>query len=149
MEKHIVASENAAKLDDWLRTRGGIAIWSSIDLSDPGKTVTTPVNTADGTPTGKPGWQFESFPSRIITDPDEVVVSTDEEVKRFHVAVRMGSQGFKIKLTDASSDRVRKAVEKAGKGSFYQFDYYTQEAVIYKPVKMVPLTKFMAKTAGA
>jgi hypothetical protein len=142
-ERHIVTAENAAKFWEWLQTRGGLAIWKSIDLSNPGLSWTTPANAVDGTPTPKPTWKAESTPSRIITDPAEVVVSIDHEVKRFHVAIRRGSQGFSFKLTDASSDRIHKAVAKAGKDSYHLFDYDTQEAVIMEPESQVPLADFM------
>ena len=50
MERYIIAPGNAPKIAEWLRTRGGIATWKSVDLSDPGFSMTTPVNNADGTP---------------------------------------------------------------------------------------------------
>jgi len=143
MERYIIAPGNAPKIAEWLRTRGGIATWKSVDLSDPGFSMTTPVNNADGTPAVKPHWKLESTPSRIITDPAEVLVSKDVEVKRFHVAIRPGSQGFSFKVTDGSSRRIRAAVEKAGEGAYYEFDYSTQEAVILKPESQVPLTEFL------
>lgn len=55
------------------------------------------------------------------------------EVKRFHVAVRWGAQGFSLKLTDGATRNVRRALAKAGEGSTYTFDYDTQECVIYMP----------------
>jgi hypothetical protein len=57
------------------------------------------------------------------------------EVKRFHIGVRLGSQGFIVKLTDGATRRVWKEIAKAGEGSFCRFDYGTQEAVIYKEVR--------------
>jgi hypothetical protein len=54
------------------------------------------------------------------------------EVKRFHVAVRIGGQGFCLKVTDGGTRRIWRELAKAGTGSFYEFDYNTQEAVIYK-----------------
>lgn len=90
MDKHIVASENAARIWNWLQARGGLAVWESINMSNPGASWTTPANKEDGTPTEKPTWQADSKPMRIITDPADVVVSVDEEVKRFRIGVRMG-----------------------------------------------------------
>jgi hypothetical protein len=143
MEALIILPENAVKMAEWLRTRGGLAIWNSVDLSDPGFSMTTPVLTGDLKPYPKPHWKVENQPSRIITDAAEVVVSEDVEVKRFHIAVRMGSQGLTLKLTDASTRRVRKEVEKAGEGAYYTFDYGTQEAVIMKPAKQTPLLDYL------
>ena len=56
--------------------------------------------------------------------------------------------GLVLKLTDASSRRVRQAVEKTsqkyGREALYAFDYVTQEAVIYVAEKTVPLIDFLA-----
>ena len=138
MEKHIVTLADAPRILDWIQTRGGIAIWRSINLGNPGASWTTPVTDAEGKPTEKPSWQASSVPERIITDPAEVLVSEDVEVARLHIAIRTGSQGMSLKLTDGSSRRVRKAVAKAGEGAFYVFE--GDEAVILKPKTVRPLT---------
>lgn len=140
-EKLTVSPENAAKFLEWLKTRGGLAIWRSIDLSDPGASCTTPVNGPDGRPVTKPHWKYAEKPERIITDPSEVEVVTPREVKRFRIAVRMGRQGFSLKLTDASTRKVRAACAKAGDDSWYEFDYETQEAIVFVPGKKVPLSE--------
>lgn len=141
-EKLTVSPENAPKFLEWLKTRGGLAIWRSIDLSDPGASCTTPVNGPDGKPATKPHWKYAEKPERIITDAAEVEVVTAKEVKRFHVAVRRGAQGFKLKLTDASSEKLRAACKRAGPESWYEFDYGAQEAVIFVPDKKIPLSEW-------
>lgn len=139
-----IVEGNAPQIADWFRTRGGICIWRSINLSNIGASWTTPLVGPDGQQPGRPNWQAEPAPSLIITDPAEVVVDTPLEVKRFHVAVRPGAQGLMLKLTDASSARLRREVEKAGEGAWHEFDYMTQEAVIFQPAgKSVPLTEWM------
>jgi hypothetical protein len=55
------------------------------------------------------------------------------EVKRFRVGIRLGAQGFKVKVTDGGTRRIWREIAKAGEGSFCEFDYMTQEAVIMKP----------------
>ncbi len=140
--KHQITSENIGKIREWIRTRGGIAIWGSVNFNDLGKTWTTPVNGPDGQPVGKPHWGATDQPIRIITSEDDVEVCIDKEVKRFHVAIRRGAQGFMMKLTDASSDKVKRAVSKAGVGAYHVFDYETQEAVIMAPDKVIPLSNF-------
>jgi hypothetical protein len=63
----------------------------------------------------------------------------------------MGAQGMTMKLTDASTKRLRRAVEKwqaiaADGDAWYKFDYETQEAVIFvNDGRVVPLPEFMAK----
>lgn len=143
MDPHIVTAESASKVWNWLQTRGGLAIWQSQDLGNLGQSWTTPRLTVEGSPYGPPHWSCSREPQRIITDPAEVAVSVDQEVKRFHVAVRMGSQGLRIKCTDASSRRIRSAVEKAGKNAYHVFDYSTQEAVIFRQVSQKPIAEFI------
>lgn len=140
--KHQCTAENAAKMKEWLATRGGLAIWGCLDLARAGQTWTTPVNGPDGQPVSKPHWSASTEPIRIITDAADVEVCVDKEVKRFRVAIRRGAQGFSFKCTDHSSQRIRKEVEKAGKGAYHVFDYDTQEAVIMAPDKVIPLSEW-------
>lgn len=141
-----MSEENAAKFADWIKNRGGIAIWK-IQLIGGGpnntKSYSTPANKLDGSPMDKPHWSVGNKPDEIVTDPAEVSVVIPKEVKRFHIALRMGSQGLVVKCTDASSRRIRAAVEKAGKGAWYEFDYSSQEAVIYQVEKEIPLKEWM------
>lgn len=140
-EQHTVSAENAAKISGWLRNRGGIAVWSSVNLSNPGAGWTTPAFKEDGTPYDKPTWQAGNEP-RVITDPADVVVSFDKEVRRFRIAIRRGSQGLSLKVSDGGTRRIRAAVARAGDGAYYTFDYETQEAVIMAPEKTVPLLEW-------
>jgi len=144
--RYVAEATNAARIAEWLRTRGGIAIWRSVDLSDLDKSWTTPLRDESGARvTSPPHWKAEGSPSTVITDPAEVGVTLSREVARFRIAVRRGTQGLSLKLTDASSRRVRAAVDKAGEGAHYTFDYGTQEAVILAPEKEpVPLREWLA-----
>lgn len=148
--KHIIKARDAQMVWEWLKSRGGIAIWHSVDLSDPSWSCTTPVNDQDGNPKPKPHWKAEDRPHRVITDPDEVVIVEPKEVKRFHVATRMGSQGLSLKVTDDGSRRIRQAVAKAEVDhhcegeAWYEFDYGDYEnAVIYVPGSQVPIKDFV------
>lgn len=141
MNKHQVTPDNAARFKDWIANRGGLALWFSANLSNPGATWTTPALTEDGQPYPRPSWQVEPKPYRIITDPADVEVCIDEEVKRFHVDVVNGDS-FNFVLTDKSSKRVKDAVAKVGDGAYYRFDYDTQEAVIMRLVKKVSLAEW-------
>lgn len=139
-DKHQVSPEHAPKFIEWIQSRGGIAIWRSVNLSNPSGSWSTPALTVEGQQYPKPTWEAANEPERIITDPAEIEVVTAKEVKRFHVAVRAGRNNpLSFKCTDASSARIRKAVEKAGDGAWYEFDYSTQEAVIFVPGTSVPL----------
>jgi hypothetical protein len=147
-DKHQVSPENAAKFWDWIQNRGGVAIWRSVNLSNPGASWSTPARTIDNQLTPRPTWQAENHPSRVITDAADIEVSIDKEVKRFHVAIRRGSQGLSFKCTDASSRRIEREVAKAGEGAYHTFDYLTQEAVIMKPEKTVPLIEWLQSASG-
>lgn len=142
-EKHIVTAENAEKIFNWLEHRGGIYIWRSVNLSNPGASWTTPATTEDGKPYPKPTWQADSTPERHVTDPNDVVVSVDEVVKRFHIATRMGGNRLTIKVTDGGTRRIRREVAKAGEGAYYEFDYSCQDCLIFKPVKQQPLLEWL------
>jgi len=149
--RHEISPENAAQILDWMKNRGGIAIWNSADLSNPGRTWTTPVKNADGTPkTEKPHWGAGGI-IRVITDPAEVEVSIPKEVNRFHVAVRRGTNGLTLKLTDASSRRVRHAVARAEVEhgtAWYEFDYGSQDVVIFAAGETMPLAEWAGRRVG-
>jgi len=157
---HHCTVANAPKFLDWIRNRQGIAVWRSINLSNPGKSWSTPATIRRGDceeplkdgesadaiiPYPKPTWEADHQPERIVTSTDDVLVCHDKEVKRFHVAVRRSSNGLQMKCTDASTQRIRKAVAKAGKDAYYEFNYALQEAVIMAPSKTETLTEWAAK----
>lgn len=149
-EKLTCKPENVAKFKDWLQNRGGIAVWVSQRIGD-GQTWSAPALNLDGTPHEPDIWQLRgSKPVRICTDPADVQVCVDVEVKRFHVAVRMGSQGMSLKLTDASTAKVRREVAKAGDGAYYVFDYGDyKNCIIMRPDKAVPLSEWKEEPSGA
>ncbi len=131
-DKFAVLPQNAVKMKDWLATRGGVAVWRSVDLSDPGFSIFTPAKTPHGDPYPKPHWKVGHEPL-VVTDPAAFDVIQLKEHKRFRIGVRMGAQGLSLKVTDGGSRRIRKELERAGDGATYDFDYATQEAVIRVP----------------
>lgn len=139
--RHEVSPENAPRFIEWINERGGVAVWKSVDLSDPGCSFSTPAIT-DGEPTKRPHWKVGESPDRVITDASDIDVIKYKVVKRFHVGLRRGGNGLKIKLTDAASARVRREVEKAGDGATYEFDYSTQDALILTPDGVTPLNQW-------
>jgi hypothetical protein len=147
-ETHVILLVNAPRIFHWLLTRGGISVWSSINPANPAKSWTTPRLAEDGTLMKKPSWEAAEVP-RVITDPAEVLVSIDTEVKRFKISTQESSDGLYTKLTDASAERIRSEVEKAGENSYYGFDYERQEAIIYQNEKLIPITEYVQQTVGA
>jgi hypothetical protein len=128
---------NAAIIWNWLQHRGGVRVWKSINLSNPGAEWMTPADK------GKPTWEV-SDESTLLTDAKDFVVVTMKEVKRFRVGIRRGSSGLSLKVTDGGSRRIRREVAKAGEGASYRFDYDEQSAVILVPEKTVTLVEFCA-----
>lgn len=151
MEKyiHTIERHQVEKIRGWIRNRQGIAIWKSVNLSNPSGSWTSPATIRKGDCTGqtgdeiipypKPNWQCDTQPAHVITSEEDVLVSDDVEVKRFRVSLTRS--GLTVKLTPNSTKRVRKEVAKAGKGSFYRFDYDVQECVIFKQIGVIPLSQ--------
>ena len=146
--RHHILAANADQVFRWFQERGGIAVWSSIDICTAGQSWTTPLHDAEGQPTKKQNWRMEESPSLVITDPAEVVVDVPREVKRFRVGLKMGGQGLLLKCTNAASRRIRRECAKAGEESWYEFDYGTQEAVIYAPGESLPLPEYVRARMG-
>jgi len=132
---------NAEKIRSWIATRGGVAVWNSCNLSNM-RELFCPVLDETGHPNGKPAWDMPDKPTTIITDESGIEVSYAKEVRRFHIAVRRGAQGFMLKCTSASSARIEREVRNAGPGAYYQFDHDSQDAVIFAPEKIIPLTEY-------
>jgi hypothetical protein len=131
--------ENAHLFREWLDTRGGVAVWKSISLSNPHLSWSTPADN-----TRKPHWSAANEPAYVITDAGLVGVSKYEEVRRLKVSIRAAANGFGSiwKLTDTSSRAVNKALAKAGEDAIYAFDYETQEAIILVPTTITPLNEW-------
>ena len=140
--KHQILAADAAQAWEWFQRRGGIAVWQSIEVCTVSQSWTTPINDGEGNPMPRQDWRMEQTPSLTITDPAEVAVVVPKEIKRFHVALRVGSQGLILKCTDASSRRIRRECAKAGEGAWCEFTE-TQEAVIYVSDKTVPLPEYI------
>lgn len=138
--KFRIKSDSADKIFKWVEERGGIAVWRSLDLSNPGGQWITPAKDSNGNLPDRPHWSAEKTPE-IISNLNDIEVIEPREVKRFRVALRRGS-GFMIECTDASSRKIRKSLSEAGDSSWYEFDYETQECVIYAPGRVVGLSEY-------
>lgn len=135
-EPYIISEENAERIADWLE-RGTVSLYTSVNFSNMGIQWLVPSDL------GKPDWQAADKPDRVMTIDDFVVVKF-KEVKRFRVGIRMGGQGLMFKVTDGGTRRIRAEIMKAGKGAFHNFDYSTQEAVIWKvDGEPIPLVKWL------
>ena len=144
--KHLVEEKNAARVVEWCASRGGVAVWRSINMSNLRASWSTPALTPEGQPTAKPSWEADSKPE-VIHQAGDIGVVCYTEVKRFHVAIRRGSQGLSFKLTDASARKLNAALDKVGERSTYRFDYDTQEAIILTPGVEIGLSEWAAKQA--
>jgi hypothetical protein len=135
--------DHAKKIAEWLAHRGGVLIWHSAKIGSV-QTLTTPALLVDGTPDTKPPhWSMKENPEHV-TDIGQVFVVEPKEVKRFHVAVRMGGQGLCIKVTDEGSNRIRKELAKAGDNAWYEFDYCDyNNCIIFNEGKKTPLAQYI------
>lgn len=131
MEKIKVLALNVKdNFKNWIDTRGGVSVWHTVNLSNPGAGyVFTPFRDIDGSENEKPRWDLAL--KEVVKDIDRFLFAKSaKEVKRIRIYVRMGSQGTMLKLTDSSTDRLYKALD-LFPGSFYKFE--NDEAVIYMP----------------
>lgn len=110
--------EHEAKAADWIKNRGGIAVWVNHDLGSPrvGGQSFTPAKAEDGTPMGSPHWRNGNAPACIITDASQVQVKEWREVAR--VKVRRGPPCFGG-IHRKDKDKLNAALEKAGDGASY------------------------------
>lgn len=154
--KHNCMLAQAELMADWIQNRGGLAYWKCVEIGNPTEGWTIPAFTDAQclTRTNKPSWRA-SAESILITDPSEVWVHGEKEVKRFHIAVRRATNGMGFKVTDGGTRRIKSELAKANKAlpdgvtAWYTFDYTTQDAVIMAPVGGFTLKQYidLQKTA--
>ncbi len=154
IKKHRTEAEHAPRFAKWFAERGGIAIWKTLDPENAGQTYTTPIKGPNGEPIEslRPHWSAEGKPSRIITDPSEVVVDKAVEFKRFHVGIRKKANGWRLKLNPASARRLNKYKDQAREksnpieaGSFHLFDYEKQDCIVYYIDGEISLTEWIER----
>lgn len=134
------------QVSSWIRTRGGVAVWPNLEIGNRGGDGLTPALNEDGSPTPCPGWRYAKAPSRIVTDPVEVLVTPSRDVHSFRVGVRRGD-GLSFVLTDGAKRNLQKALAKHSTPEApaeYRFDYEQQHAVIMVPLPPVSLTDYLA-----
>ena len=102
---------------------------------------------AHGNPAPSPHWKASDRPTRVVTDSGRVFVVTHREADRLRVAVRRGSYGLSLKLTDASSRRLRRALEKAGPTAVYVFE--GDHAVVHVEASRTPLADWLREHPDA
>lgn len=131
--------DNAERFALWLRGRGGIALWKSENLSNPGASWCTPALTEEGTDYPKPNWQTNANPALVVCEPEQVGVEIPAEFKR--LKIHLVQRGMKVVLTDASTRKVTLALEAAGDGAFYTFE--DDEAIIWRIIGTVGLSEWL------
>lgn len=132
--------ENAERFAMWIRERGGICLWKSLNLSNPGASWCTPFILEDGTEATKPNWQTDNAPAVVVTSMDDVGVEIPVEIKR--IKISLIQRGFKVVLTDGSTRKVNDALDKAGDRAFYTFE--DDVAVIWGVRGTVALDEWLA-----
>ena len=135
--------QNAERFAMWIRERGGICLWKSLNLSNPGASWCTPFRFEDGSEATKPTWQADNTPAVVVTSMDEVGVEIPVETTRIRISLIQ--RGLKVVLTDGSTRKVQAALEKAGEGAFYTFE--DKEAVIWQIRGTVALDEWLEAMA--
>lgn len=105
-----IAAADAPRITDWIATRGGVAIWQSLDLAEAGQRTFTPALTADGKPTTAPNWRYNTKPVEIVTQPNDIGVYSEILFKAFPVSLRRSNNGLTLKLTDGSQHKLDKTM---------------------------------------
>lgn len=114
-------------IQEWINSGRGVQVWKSANLSTPGAATFTPGDAS------KP--RYDVVPVDLVTSINKFrFVKELKEVKRFHVGIRRGAQGFSLKVTDGGSRRINRELLKLGPEAAYHFDYETQEVVLSLPV---------------
>lgn len=138
---------DAEKIRGWIRSRGGVAIWRSLDLGAPGETF-TPALAEDGAPMGPPGWQYEKAPTAVLTSEEAVTVQTKRHVKDVPIGIERGC-GLTLVLTSASRRRLKDALERIEEAAWYEFGFNDKDrrvAHIFVAAETVPLSSFGKET---
>jgi hypothetical protein len=127
--------ENAPKFYEWIQTRGGVANWKSINLSNPGASWSSPVLSTEPcmncqgrgefpdhiTCESCKGWKFQKFEKpnwqcgntpEIVTSADEIGVYEDALFKAVPVRLKRGGGMFSLVLADSSQRNVDKIMAK-------------------------------------
>ena len=140
IKPHPCNPQDAHKILEWMETRGGLALWHTHDLSNPGQTWTCPLRDAAGKYATKPTWSAGQI-HRVIDDVHDAVVEVPKEIGRWRVAVeRRGS--MYLKCTTTSSRKIKR-FQAAHPGSFYNFDYSVQEVVFFVADSITPIKQWV------
>jgi len=142
---YYVDKENAEKIANWIETRNGAIYWKSINLSNPGASWWTPAEDENGNPAVKPSWQAGE--PVVVKNMDEIFVPEDKEEKRIKIATRLSTNGFMLKLTDASSRKLTNWLNKLGEkygAENIGYHFEDREAVITRKVSEKPLEEYMS-----
>lgn len=145
-ERYQITESIANQIYNWIQNREGVNVWSCVNLSKGPQDLLMPVIDQGGVRDSKPSYDAGKI-LRVITKLEDLEVVTAKEVKRFYVAVRMGTQGFSLKITDGAKRNIDRALAKY-EDSWYDFDYSTQEAVIFVPGEVVPMEGWVDKNVS-
>lgn len=108
--EHDCSESNALKFAEWIRDRGGVAVWKSQDLGDLAASWSTPVRTAAGETIKAPHWKCGQSTPTIHTDMNTIGVFQSEKFKE--VLVKLKQSGMSLVLTDTSQWRLDRAMER-------------------------------------
>lgn len=146
--KHECIPKNAQRFWQWIKTRGGVAVWKSINLSNPGGGWSTPANDKDGKPYTKPNWQCGSTPT-IYTDAREIGVG--EPVLFVAFPVKLKRSGLSLNLSDTAQRRLDEELDKCRErhgNAYYEkgvLDIDGASMGVFYDASITPLDEWIAK----
>ena len=107
---HDCSESNALKFAEWIRDRGGVAVWKSQDLGDLSASWSTPVRNAAGETNRAPHWKCGQSAPTIHTDMNTIGVFQSEKFEE--VPVKLKPNGMSLVLTDTSKRRLDRTMER-------------------------------------
>ena len=125
------------KFEGWIKNRQGISVWQDLNLSRMGGSIFTPNLNEMGAPYSTPKWGYTKVD--VVYNIDKFEFAKEFIVfKEFKIATRISGNGLMIKLTDGSSNKLNKWLDKAkeqyGVDAVYHFDYEARTCIVEVPI---------------
>jgi len=142
-----VRAFEAAKVARWIAHCGSVAVWGSLDLSSASREWLTPAQLTDGSAASPPHWNAPRQPKRVVDNIGQIDVVSHREASRVRIDIHRDGYGRRWRLTDASSRRLRRALEQAGPTAVHVFE--GGDAVVHVEASRVPLAGWLREHADA
>jgi len=136
MDKPVISSDKAHLVYQWIKERGGVAVWRSANPENPTMSWTGPLLDKDGNEASKPNSQAMGTPYLIIKELSDVMVIVPKEVARIKVSER---------LSDEDTHKLNKVINQTEK-KYRKKAYYKimgQEVNVYINNRLISLEHYI------